>query len=109
MICYVISGNEARLPDDLKIFFSNVWDIFSLDKKTNFLFILTNCDAKQPPALDTINDLDISNVISKVSNNFIFKFNNSYLYETNKKEFLDTGNSHYNKFMDSIKKIKKLI
>ena len=108
LICFVISGNETRLTDDLKNIFSNIWDIFSFDIKKNFVFILTNCDAKQPPALDTINSLDFSKVLSKVSNNYIFKFNNSYLYETNEKEFWDTGSAHYNEFMDSIKNIKKI-
>ena len=108
LICFVISGNETRLTDDLKNIFSNVWDIFSIDIKNNFLFIITNCDAKQPPVLDSINNSEFSKFLPKSNKNWFFKFNNSYLYEANQKEFWDVGIAHYDEFMNNITKIEKI-
>ena len=60
LIAFVISGNETRLTDDLKNIFSNIWDIFAIDIKSNFIFIATNCDARQPPVLDCIKNSHLS-------------------------------------------------
>ena len=60
-ISFIISGNETRYTDDLKNIFSNIWDIFANDIKKNFIFIITNCDVKQPPVLDIIKVLNFQN------------------------------------------------
>jgi len=103
VICFVINGNETRLTDDLKNIFSNIWDIFAIDIKTNFIFILTNCDAKQPPILDCFENSGFSRFMSK-KENWIFKFNNSFLFEINQKELWEAGISHYKELINSINK-----
>jgi hypothetical protein len=101
-ISFVINGNETRYTDDLKNIFSNIWDIFANDIKKKFIFIITNCDAKQPPVLDIIKSAEISKFLP--IERFIYKFNNSYLYEANQKDFWDTGVAHYNELMNYINK-----
>ena len=101
-ICFIISGNETRLTNDLKNIFSNVWDIFANDIKKNFLLIITNCDARQPPILDCIKSTEFSKFLS--IEKCIYKFNNSYLFDTYQKEFWDAGIAHYKELMDNINK-----
>ena len=101
-ICFVISGNETRYTDELKNIFSNFWDIFANDIKKNFIFIITNCDAKQPPVLDSIKSAEFSKYLP--IERCIYKFSNSYLYEANQKDFWDTGVAHYSEMMNYINK-----
>ena len=102
LIAFVISGNETRLTDDLKNIFSNIWDIFAIDIKSNFIFIATNCDERQPPVLDCIKDSHLSKLLFNSKDKMIFKFNNSYLYEINQKDFWNIGISHYDELMSVI-------
>ena len=102
LICFIISGNETRLTDDLKNIFSNIWNIFAVDIKSNFIFIITNCDAKQPPVIDCIKESNFSKFLPKPIENIIFKFNNSYLYEINQKDFWNIGVSNYVRFIDTV-------
>ena len=104
LICFVISGNETRLTDDLKNIFSNVWKIFSIDIKSNFVFIITNCDAKKPPVLDCIKDSQLSSLLNDDCNKMIFKFNNSYLYEISQKDFWDIGMSNFDCLISDVNK-----
>lgn len=102
LICFVISGNETRLTRDLKNIFSNVWNIFASDLRNNFIFIITNCDAKKPPVIDCIKDCNFSKIFSKQLESLFFKFNNSYLFDVNQKDLWDIGIYHYNLFFKSL-------
>ena len=104
IICFVINGNETRLTESMKNIFSNVWDIFAIDILMNFIFILTNCDAKQPPIIDCIKNSILSKFLNNSNNNIFFKFNNSYLYDINGKDFWDLWISHYDELLKEISK-----
>ena len=104
IICFVINGNETRLTESMKNIFSNIWDIFAIDILMNFIFILTNCDAKQPPIIDCIKNSLLSKFLNNSNNNIFFKFNNSYLYDINGKDFWDLWISHYDELLKEISK-----
>lgn len=104
LICFVISGNETRLIEELKFIFSNISKIFAIDIKSNFAFIITNCDAKKPPVLDCIKESQFSFLLNESNNKMIFKFNNSYLYEKNQKDFWDIGISNFECFFSEANK-----
>ena len=104
LICFVISGNETRLTDELKFIFSNVSKIFAIDIISNFAFIITNCDAKKPPVLDCIKESQLSFLLNEPNNKMIFRFNNSYLYEKNQKDFWDIGISNFECFISEANK-----
>ena len=108
LICFVISGNETRLTDDLKNIFSNVWNIFAIYIKSNFVFIITNCDAKKPPVLDCIKDSQFSSLLNADSNKMIFKFNNSYLYEISQRDFWDIVMSNFDCLISEVNKKKNI-
>lgn len=104
LICFIISGNETRLTEELKFIFSNISKIFAIDIKLNFAFIITNCDAKKPPVLDCIKESQFSFLLNESNNKMIFKFNNSYLYEKNQKDFWDIGISNFDCFFSEVNK-----
>lgn len=104
LICFVISGNETRLTEDLKSIFSNVTNIFALDIRKNFVFIITNCDAKQPPVIDSIKGSFFPKFLPKDIDSWIFKFNNSFLFESNRKEFWNIGVSSFDALMNAYNK-----
>lgn len=89
----------SRLTEELKNIFSNVWNIFSLDIRENFVFIITNCDVKQPPAIDSIKSSYFPKFLPISIDNWI-KFYNSYLYESLKKEFWDIGISSFDELIN---------
>ena len=99
MFCYKWKWNKVDWW--FKNNFSNVWDIFANDINKNFIFIITNCDAKQPPVLDCVENSGFSKCISK-NQRWIFKFNNSFLFEINQKEFWDAGIDHYKELINNI-------
>lgn len=98
-ILFVISGNETRLTDSLRHIFSYIWNIFAVDILQNFYFIVTNCDAKNPPVVDCIKSSPLSKLPIE---NLIFQFNNSYLYEINQEDFWNIGISHYDDLVNNI-------
>lgn len=66
LIGFVISGNQTRLTDEIKIIFSTVLSLFGYDIKNNFIFLLTNCDVKEPPIIDCIKNSNFSKILSMV-------------------------------------------
>ena len=108
LICFVISGNETRLTEDLKSIFSNVCNIFAIDIINNFIFIITNSDAKKPPVIDSIKESYFPKCLPKEMDSWIFKFNNSYLYELNGKDFWKVGISNFDILMNDYKKKENL-
>ena len=105
LICFVISGNETRLTDELKNIFSNALNIFAFNLRNNFIFVITNCDAKKPPVIDCIKDSNFAKVFHKQLDNIIFKFSNSYLFDVQQKDLWDIGVYHYNIFLKDVGKI----
>ena len=103
IICFVISGNQTRLTDDLKIIFSTVLNLFGYDIINNFIFLFTNCDIKEPPVLNCIRNSNFSEILPDLAKPWFFKFNNSYLFETIQNEFWNLGNSNYNELLNNLK------
>ena len=82
IICFIINGNTTRLTEEIKIIFSTFLSIFGNDIKSNFIFLFTHCDVKEPPVLNLIKNSIFSKILPQLQNPWFFKFNNSYLFET---------------------------
>ena len=104
LICFVISGNETRLNAELKNIFHNIFDIFPSEIQSNFIFLLTNCDANEAPIKNTIKEYKFLRFLFEQKDKSIFEFNNSYLDEVNQKELWNFGIVYYRKLMDNISK-----
>ena len=108
IIGFVISGNQTRLTDEVKIIFSRITEIFGNDIKNNFIFLLTNCDARTPPVLECIKNSIFSKILQHFQNPWYFMFNNSYLFETIQNEFWNLGNSNYDALINNLKGRKNI-
>ena len=108
LIGFVISGNQTRLTDAIKIIFSTVLSLFGYDIKDNFLFLLTNCDVKEPSIIDCIKNSNFSQILPELANPWYFKFNNSYLFETNQKDFWNIGNYNYDILIKNLNERKNI-
>lgn len=104
IICFVINEDETRLTDEIKVIFSTVLSLFGYDIKNNFIFLITKCDAKNPPVLDCIRSSIFSKILKQLPEPWFYKFNNSYLFETIQKDFWDIGNSNFKILIDNLSK-----
>lgn len=102
IIGFIISGSQTRLTDEVKIIFSTVLNLFGYDIINNFIFLITNCDVKDPPVIDCIRSSNFSKILSKLKNPWLFKFNNSYLFEMLKNDFWSLGISNYDTLMNGL-------
>ncbi len=103
IICFIIDGNTTRLIEEIKIIFLTFLNIFGDDIKSNFIFLFTHCDVKEPPVLNLIKNSIFSKILPQLKKPWFFKFNNSYLFETIKKDFWDLEISHYDELINDLK------
>lgn len=108
LICFILSGSQTRLTEEVKIIFSTVLNLFGNDIKNNFIFLLTNCDVKIPPVLDCIKISYFSKILKELADPWFFKFNNSYLFETIQNEFWNLGISFYKSLINNAKERKNI-
>ena len=115
-ICFFINASFSRFHVNLRYIFNCIVDLFGDDVKSNFIFMFTFCDAREPFFLRYLQDKEymFNEIVPYIETPWYFKFNNSGVFikdindEYIRKLFFKFGEKSFKDFTEKIKKLNKV-
>ena len=113
-ICFFIPASFSRFNVNLKYIFNCIVDLFGDDVKSNFIFMFTFCDNREPFFLRYLQDKEymFNEIVPYIETPWYFKFNNAgvFIKDINDeyfcKFFFKFGEKSFKDFTEKSKKIK---
>lgn len=112
-ICFVARSSSPRLTPTQKYIFHSILELFGEDVMSNFIAMLTFCDAEEPQVLSALEEPGsvYDKIIPHVEKPYYYTFNNSAFFSVNFNDFTtmfwNLGMRSFTRFIKRLEKLPK--